>query len=319
MSNYTQWRAAANKGEVKRVTWVCGDQDVLVNEVIDTTYALLGITDLTYRSLTAGIDSDRVIWATAHQYPPTPGTASLITVRAADRIKNWKPLSAWLDAYRQLTGIHLLFISNLPDFPNTPGPGKRPVPQPHIELIRDRGRIIRCSTPNAQDIITWVQSHSNLTKETANHLLMRVGGNLTIAATVLNKLALFDAQASNAAIDALVETIPAQTFTDLLLALDKPAALTTAPDLTDRDLLAAFTLLDSRLDTLKILWDAANTGTSLRNITGVSPFLARQYQQHARHYHPSRVAYDRRVLAVCDSVLRRGARVGVAETLVALW
>ncbi len=315
--NFTLWRHAADKGEVRKATWVCGDQVVLVEEVVDTTRAQLGVADLNYIRLHAGTVPDRDIWAAAHQYPLTPDTNRLVVVRDAHRITNWAPLPQWLtNAGRHLPYNHLLFIDPHPDFPTV---GATKTLAPHVEAIRGKGRIVRCGMPNENDAVAWVRARGGLDDTTARHLLTRVGANLAQAANVCAKLRLFAGTPSPATIDALQPASPADDFVDSLIALRRDDALQAAAGLTDSDRLRVIGLLDSRLDLLAALWRAGRTHTSLREIRDVPVFLARKFMPHAKHYPPARCAYDRRLLAVSDQAHRRGARTAVLESLVALW
>jgi DNA polymerase III delta subunit len=319
MSTYTQWRAGADKGDLRRVTWVCGDQGVLVDEVVQTIRTRLASTGESL-AFTAGTDPEPVIWAAANQFPLQPGATRLIVIRSAEKITTWEPLTRWLTQTRALTTSYLLFVAAQPDFAASTVDGKRTGLLPHLELIKNRGRIVRCATPNDHDAITWARRRAPISESAARHLLTRTGGDLTAAGAVLDKLALFPAPTiTPAGIDALVEPAPASSFTDALLAGDKPAALRAATAMTDRDTAAAISLLDTRLDTLAALCTATRAGQSAREIIGINPYLVRQYLPIGRHYDPRRCVYARRVLAVCDGALRRGARTGVIEALVALW
>jgi DNA polymerase III delta subunit len=320
MSTYAQWRTAADKGETRRVTWVCGNQPVLVEEVVDTTRAALLATDLDYTSLTAGQHPDRDIWAAALQYPLQPGVARLVLVRDAHRISHWAPLNTFLTAARQLPTNHLLFVSPEPDFPAHTVAGKRAGLAAHAELIRGKGRLVRCAMPNETDLIAWVRRRAPaMDDEMIRYLLTRAGANLATVAGTCKKIAALKGNPGPATIDVLCTPAPAESFVDNLLARKPVDALRTVATLTDRDALAAIALLDTRLDLLAALWRSTRAGLSARDVTGVPVFLVRRYLPIAKHYDPKRVVYARRVLAVVDNALRNGARGGVLEALTALW
>src|SRR5207247_5800197 len=116
MANFAIWRAGADKGDLRKVTWVCGDQQVLVDEVVDTIRARLRVSELDYASFTGGVDLDRDIWAAANQYPLNPTANRLVLVRRAEKVRNWQPLEGWLAASRQLPGNHLLYVAAADDF-----------------------------------------------------------------------------------------------------------------------------------------------------------------------------------------------------------
>lgn len=318
--NFTQWRTGADRGELRRVTWVCGEQRVLVEEVVDTTRSAVGASVLDSLTFTAGEDPDREIWAAANQYPLDPGAQRLILVRAAQKLRHWAPLHPWLASTRQLPGVHLLFVSDDADIPQVSAPGKK-VTAPHIEVMKaPRGHVVRCSTPNADDAVAWVCRQATVDTRTAQHLLTRVGGDLVAAKAVCGKLGLFPGvSAGSRAVDALVTQMPGLGFVDALLDVRRPEALLCLPGLTDGERLRVIGLLDHRLDLLATLHRHIKAGLTQRDIQGVPHFLVRQYWFTAKHYDTAQCAYRRRLLAVIDDALRSGARTGAFEALVALW
>lgn len=319
MSTYHQWRVAADKGEVKRVTWVCGDQRVLVEEVVDTVRARVGASVLNYQTFTAGTDPDREFWAAAHQFPLEAGANRFILVRNAERISRWQPLDGWLAATRQLVGVYLLFVSGEPDFAYQMVDGRKAGLKPHLETIKNRGRIVRCSMPHELDLVAWVRRRVPLDEEMARYLLRRTGADLATVAGTCTKLALLPGNPGPVTIDALCAEAPTDTFVNALLNLRKRDALLAAPSVSDKDYGRTVSVLDQRLDLLAALWRATRAGRAAREITGWPTFLVRQYLPAAKHYDPDRCVYSRRVLAVCDEALRGGARTGWLEALVALW
>ncbi len=317
MATYTQWRRAVDKNETRRVTYVCGPQRVLVDDVADTTRALVGAGVLDTDS-TTGTDRER--WAKAFQHPMTPGGNRLLVVRDAEKITSWAPFSSWIAGLRTLPGVYLLFVSGEDDLPRT-GSSKRAPVKEHIEAMRPpRGHVVRCTELSEDDAVAWVKARSPLDDSTARHLLTRVAGHLGDAAAVCAKLSVFGpVQVSPAIVDQLVEARPADDFADSLLAGDKAAALAHIPALSDTDLTKLVALLDQRLDLFTQLWEAQAQGRYGRAVTGVNPYLVRKYTPLVKHYQPHRRARCRQVLAVVDDAVRSGSRSGVWEVLVALW
>lgn len=321
--NFTQWRAAADRGEIRRVTWVCGGERVLVEEIVDTIRTTLKPEDMDYLSFYAGETPDKEIWAAANQYPFTNGTNYLVLVRGADRIQDWKPLEGWLENTRYLRFNHLLFVSNESDFPYELVDGKKAGFKPHIEALAAKrtrlAHLVRCGMPNEKDAVAWVRSRAPLDEEMAQYLLTRVGGNLGVAANVCSKLAMFTARIGPGAINALCAEAPSDDFVDSLLASKKRQALLAAKAASVSDYRRIIGLLDSRLDLLTQLNKALRANLKAREIQGISPFLVRQYLSIAKDYNVKRSAQLRRVLAVIDDAVTSGARDGVLEALVALW
>ncbi len=318
--NYALWKAAADKGEVRRATFVCGDQSVLVEEVVDTTRRQLGAGDLNYVVVSAGRVPDREVWAAVGQYPLDQTSNRLVVVRDAHRVKHWDPLTSWLTTARQAPHNYLLLVSGQDDLPTKMVDGKK-VLADHVDAIRSaRGRLVRCGRPNEADSVAWVRARSKvLDDETANYLLHRVGGDLSAAADAAAKIALFDRLPSTQIIDLLCEPAPAESFVDCVIARNKTEALLAAQTVPDSERGRMFALLDARLDLLASLYRATRAGLSQREIRDVPVFLIRKLMPYARHYDPHRCAFDRRLLAVLEGRHRSGIRVGVLEQLVALW
>lgn len=323
MATFNQWRLAADSGEVRRLTWVCGDQAVLVEEVIDTIRGLLKPSELDYVSLHAGAVPDRDIWAAGAQYPLTPGANRLILIRDAQAMKRFDPLEGWLDNTRRLPGVHLLFVADEPDLPyERDERGKKTQLKPHALLMQQRKRscqLVRCALPNPTDAVAWVRRRAPLDADTAGYLLTRVGGNLLHAAAVCGKLAVFTAAAGPPVIDALAEEVPADCFTENLLFGRKRDALAAIAGLAPAQYPRLISTLDARLDTLSALWRHLRSGYGAREVAGLPYFLVRHYTPIANHYDPARCAYCRRLLAVVDDAYATGARDALLEALVALW
>lgn len=110
MATFTQW--ARQAAEVKRVTWVCGSERILVEEVVDSVRANLHASDMDYVSLVAGSSPDREIWAALNQYPFDPKANRLVLVRDVERVKRWAPFLDWMANSRLLPTNYALFVSS---------------------------------------------------------------------------------------------------------------------------------------------------------------------------------------------------------------
>lgn len=319
IATYAQWRAAADLGDIRRVTWVCGDQRVLVEEVVDTTRRLLGVSDLDYVSLSHSPTFDRDVWAAANQYPLNPGGNRLVLVRDAEKLKRWDQFALWQERTRQMPGAHLLFVSNETTLPYVNG--RQGALAPHAQSIRSpRGFLVKCSMPRPDDAVAWVRRRApTLDEDTARHLLTRTGGDLATAAAVCAKVSLFTGPAGPATVDQLCAERPSADLADHLLAGEKRRALLCVPELDEQEMHRITALLDTRLDLLQSLHRLQAAGQNWRDATGINSYLLRKYMPLARDYDPQRCGQRRRVLAVVDDALRSGARVGVFEGLIATW
>ncbi len=317
MGTFAQWQRTIDKGEVRRVTYVCGPQRALVHDVVAVTRKLIAPGELDQHTA-SGTDKD--LWPQAFQHAMVAGGNRLLLIRDAEKISNWAPFTRWITGLRQLPGVHLLFVSNDDDVPRGPG-GKRAAAAPHIEAMKPpRGYVVRCTEPAEDDAVAWVRARSPLDDNTARHLLSRVGGDLTAAAAVCAKLAVFgDVTVSTTVVDELVAARPGDDFVDSLLAGKKHDAFALIGQLGERDQLKVLGLLDQRLDMLTLLWESQAHNRYGGPVAGVNPFLVRRYTPMAKDYQPQRCAQRRQVLAVIDDAVRSGARDGIWEVLVALW
>lgn len=325
MGTYTQWRTAFDRQGVKRVTWVCGTQRVLVEEVVEATRWAVAPSDLDYVTFTAGQDRDRDIWASANQYPLSPTASRLVVVRDAEKVRSWAPLGAWLANSRHLPTVHLVFVSNdekLRYGEKGEGDVNRPL-LPPAAWLKTRGYLVECGMPNEADAIRWAQRQADvLPGDVAAHLLTRVGGDLRAALTVCRQLRVFDGVPSTRVVDVLCGSRPQDAFAESLLWLRKPSALQAAETVPDKEMGGLVGLLDSRLDVMTALHRAVKSRASARDLAqvpGVPAFLARQYAGVAGEYDPARVAHRRKVLVLVDEALGLGARQEALEGLVALW
>lgn len=87
MGTYRQWRVHADRGEVKRVTWVCGPERLLVEEVVDTTRRQIAASDMDYVTISCVPSAEnkepvKDMWDAASQYPLVPGANRLILCRS---------------------------------------------------------------------------------------------------------------------------------------------------------------------------------------------------------------------------------------------
>lgn len=319
MGSYTQFRTAVDSGDLRRATWICGDQHTLIEEAITAIRTRLNPSPLDSITIHATTGNEPDVWAHANQHPLNPGAVRMILIRDADNLTGWDRLHQWLSRTRQLPGVYLVFVSSEPDLPYVKG--SRKTLQPHVAALRaPRGYLVRCTMPNENDTLTWLRRHGDLDDTTARYLLNRTGGNLDAAAATADKLALFDLPAGTASIDALTPEIPAGDLADNLIALDRRRALLQTATLSTTDVYQLLGLLESRLDLLETLHRQQVRGTAnWRESDPVNAFLARRYQPHARHYDPKACTRRRLVLAATDAALRTGATIGVVETLIALW
>lgn len=310
--NFHQWRQHADRGEIKRITWCCGDEPVLVEEVVDRLRHALRPGEMDSVTLHAGTVADRVIWDAAHQYPIQPDVARLVTVRHADQIVQWHPLHIWLDRKRLNPMTYLLFVSHT----STASAAE------HISLIRRSGHVVECRRPSEAELVAWTQSIAPLSDGTARYLAQRCAGALHQVRSVSAKLALFEGTPGPQTVDELCDATPAEQFSDAVMLLKGPVAHSLISSLPSTEYRRVIGQLDSRLTVVARLRDAVAAKMTRRDMAMLPdlPFsLAERFLPVVDQYQEPQCRYRREVLATLDIALAGGAYEGVLESLVTLW
>lgn len=319
MPSYSQWLSSANKGQVSKVTWLCGDQRVLVEEVIDKTKNSLDLTEFNYFPLSAESDPAMYIWDTLYQYSIEPDANRLMLVRQADFIVDWSPLEKWLKDSKNFSNSYIIFVSDQPSYPMIQDSQEV---QPHIELIRKKGKAVKCSLPSQVEIIEWIKRNSKFSDYSANFLFERCGSDMNAVANVCRKSLLFKSDPGTHIISELTSEYSSQGFADCLIFFNRKAALSELSRLPEGDYAKTVGLLYSRLNVLHTLHRAApnfNTSRELSEATGVKIFLVTKYVQAAKPYDKAKIDNCRSILTVVDDAIQRGATSGAMELLASLW
>lgn len=296
------------------------------------------LCELQTHRFTVGADAVADIWAEANQYQLADNVHSLVVVRNAQKITDWAPFMSWLNAWRELPKNNLILISSEADFPTAPPkPGEKTrTLLPHVQAIQRRGTLLKCSAPTPTKtkdqfgrdktniavetkLAEWITARTPMPADTARYLALRASGQLDVIRDVCDKLALFDVAAGIEVIDALCPPQPAEVFEDALTMGNRYAALEALPAIPDGDYGRIIGALDYRLGQLRLLNQLQKNGLTTRAIAAdgrVSQLFVSKFGPYAKHYDQRRVRQSRAALALVDSVLRQGARVGVLEVLV---
>jgi hypothetical protein len=300
---------------VRRVTWVCGPEQVLAGDVMAAVRAALPAAGPAV--FFAGNDTERDIWAACAVLPPA-GQDRLVLVWDAHKLRRPHELAPLVKAGREAAGAWLAFASAEDDFARDSG-GLAP----HLAAIRDyrHGQLIRCTAPKDDDLLDWAaRQWPGLGRNAAHRLVTRAGGDLAAVRDAGAK-ARATGLTQEKYIDVLCDPRPGEEFAELLLAGDRQGALAAAAGPMPA-LGAAIGFLDSRLGTLAAIREGQRRGLEPRDISsrlGVPRFLIPQYRDIAPAYGPGRVRRCRELLAMADAAWRSGASRGIAEVLAASW
>lgn len=317
--NFNQWRNYAAKKDVAKVTYICGDQSTLAELVLDDIKNILQVPVTDYVSVDAS-QSDN-IWNLASQYPLDPNANRLVVVRNAERINSWLDLSDWLAVSRSNPKNFLVFCSSASDAPAIFAKGKRVSYMDHIELIRAKGKFIKCSQPNNEDLTKWCNSFG-LSDESAEFLIQRTSGDTSAMLSVLKKVKIWNGSPNSRALALLCQEQALDSLADYIILGEKKAAFTALQSLDHSEYAKVISRLDSRLDymtdiyrcNLRRMYDV-----DIASTTGIKIFLVKKFKNVAKEYDPKKVKFRRQLITMIDGAIRDGVKVGIWETLITLW
>lgn len=319
MGSYGQW---AKRREARRLTWVCGTEPVLVEDVVAAVCASVSGRI----SLAAGTDREADIWAALSSPLADPGGSVAVIVRDAHKLRSWDQLPAVVVS-RELDAVKAVFVSGEARLAQVAGEDK-PSLAPHLAVLRDSrsGQLVECRLPDdwrqTPDWITeWADRQlGGAGPVMAGFLLAVCGGRLEEALAVAAKLRMAGLPPRRELISALADL--AASFTESLITGRLREALAAAASLSREDTGRAIGLLASRLDVLAALHTAAAQRLDARDTAvklGVPQFLQVRYKGVSGAYGAARVASCRTALALADEAWRSGATVGLAEFVAVLW
>jgi len=317
--NFNQWKGYADKSAVSKVTYCCGDQPALIEIVLDDIKNILQVPVTDYIDIDAKTDGS--MWEAASQYPLDPDANRLVVVRNSEYIQDWSGLEEWLKQSRNNPNNYLLFLSYSSDAPANYIKGKRVNYQGHIELIRTKGKFIKCSQPNDEDLVKWCKSFG-LSEVSASYLTERTSGDTSVILNVLRKVHVWNGSPSPKALELLCQEQALDSFADYLILRDKKAASTALLTMSDEDKGKIISRLDHRLDVVMEIGYCVRKRMYAGDIaasTGIKIFLVKRFMNISKEYDNKKIKYCRQLLAMIDGVVRDGVKVGAWETLITLW
>ena len=333
MVSFNQWRKSLEKNpQPRQITWICGEERVLVDDVLSYIKGYLGPEPWNYVSLSAGEDSERAIWNAADQFPM--GTSHrLVVIRHADQLQQWDRFTDWIKERASHPRTSLVLISDEYKVPKTePTPeerrkGVKPEPVPYIAAIGAKGHVIECrpyTTATSKYSVEWVQSKVRMREGVAKHLLLRSDFNLRLVRDVCRKLAVLpaDQEVTLALVNAMLTERPRDSFADALLAMDRKTALLALQEIQPEDYGRTIGYLDSRLDLAGMVHDMMSEHKAPHEIAraaGSQAWLVPEIMTVAKHYSAKRRLTQRKILAIVDEAYQGGQRDGILETVVSFW
>lgn len=317
--NYNQWKTFITKGTAPKITYCCGDQFALVELVVDDIKNMLKVPATDYVEIDAR--SSNAVWEKASQYSLNPEATRLIVVRYAEAVSNWSELSTWLAQTRNNTNNYILFVSHQADAPAVFIKGKKSHYQEHIEIIKAKGKFVRCSQPNDDDLVTWAKSFG-LTTSGAEHLVERTSGDTRAMLDVLKKVHVWQGSPSLKALDLLCQEQALDDFSDYLILKQKNLAMLALSSMSNEDRSKIISRLDYKLDTVMEIGKCVRKrmyAADIATTTGIKIYLIKKFIPVCKDYDEAKIRRCRQVLAMVDSALNNGVKVGAWETLIVLW
>ena len=317
--NFNQWRNYAAKGDVAKITYICGDQSALVELVLDDIKDILQVPVTDYVCLEA--EQAANLWDIASQYPLDPDGNRLTVVRGAEKFSGWDQLAAWLSFSRANPKNFLVFVSGAFDGPGIYDKGKKLSYADHIELIRSKGKFIKCSQPNEEDLIKWCQSYG-LSQDSASFLVEHTSGDVSAILAVLKKVKVWKGSPNRKALALLCQRQALDSLADYLILLDKQSAMVALRSLSLDEYSRVLTRLDTRLDYMLDINRCVIRrmyANDIAQMTGIKIFLVNKFKGVAKEYDFNKIKQRRQIITLADAALRSGAKVGVMESVIALW
>jgi hypothetical protein len=324
MATYlTFLKTLAREGEPRRITYLCGDQGVLVELAVDALRRVSGASAANSLSMLA--DEEDKVWAAVNQHALDSEDRRFLLIRNAQKLQGWDQFEAWL-ASRQAPNIKVVMVASEKQWPITRFPHARG------RLVKSiQGMYVECTLPKSNPTKTAseiIRSWSRLTPEQADYLAVRTGHDLARCKDVCDWLDLLPpVEVTTQMLDILTKSSPAESFVAALSRLNKPMAVAAAQRLSQREVGAAVSGLATNLSDLDRLHRALKKAVfKSSDLQLVRSETARQADMRldrvielwdaVKHYDPPAVHRRSELLVLADE---NRDQTGVLERLVVEW
>ena len=331
MANYSDFYRLLQAGEIKRLTYLCGDEPALIQSAVNLLVDSMDVGVENYVSLVAGDVPDKDVWAAMNQYALDPTQKRLVVVYNAEKLKSVKHLEDWLNS-RHMPNSYVIMASNLDDWPYKMElkEGKKVKVYIHPD-VRDRvvksGRFVGCSFPKAEEsrqrqVAEYITELGTISINDALYLYRRVGEDLGKCRDVMLKASFFSGTVTEKVIDFLAQEAPDENYVKALLSRRVAVAATAARTVPVEKVPAIFGQLESDLFMLNRINRSIKrdqTSNQLATQMGVHRVQIDSLRDWAKYYDEQRTYGCAQALQASDLAWRRGARDGVLEMLAATW
>lgn len=323
MSTFSQWWLAFNKSNTaKQITWLCGSEPVLVDEVLDLLRGVIKTDAVNTVYLDAREQTPRHIWNELRQYPFGDDAKRLTIVRGAEELPLDDTFVQYVKDRGALPKNYVIFISSEEQLRKQEN--NRSVVA-ELEFLKGRGTLVECrpfTASTAKHAVTWVKQKADLRGRVAEYLLNRATGDLRLVRDTLNKIMVVQGDVSMRLVDEMFEERPNDTFLGALFAMDRKTALAALQEMPRSDYSRTIGLVDARLDLAGLVHDMMidqKSSGEIARAAGSKGFLVPDMLPVAKYYDKKRRLRIRKYLATVDGYSEYGVPDGALEALVALW
>lgn len=304
---------------------MCGDEQVLVDEVVTSIQEKIVVDEVNFSRLDASDLTHREVWEELMQTPLGKGY-KLTIVRHADALLEDETFSRFVASRGKLPRNYSIFVgdsASLPRRESTQGKGEL---VPALYALKGRGSIVECrafTASSAKYAVEWVKDKGDIRGSVAEYLLNRATGDLRLVRDTLNKINLFPGEITTGIVNEILEDRPDDTFLDSIFALDKKNALKALKELPLDQYSRTLGLLDARLELAGLVHDMLverKPTSEIARAAGNKSFLLPDILPVAKYYDKKRRLRIRSVLGTIDNHSSEyGLPDGALIALVALW
>lgn len=309
---------------MRRLYWVCGEEEVFRLQVVKRIRELAGAKPLNTLRLNAAEISETEIWAYLNQHPLDSEQKRLLVVHEAQRLHHLDRLVVWIKANQTTRSRNAvaIFVSIDPDL----------TAEQREDITKSSSAmLVRCTLPrNADDrlkrAVEIVTRWGNIDPTTAGVLVKRVNFDMREAWAFMEKVNRLPAAHERKVGVPLVEALaPRRSEEDVvwsLIALNKRKAVEAVTEDTWASAGRIIGSLATAVDTLSRMNGLMTTTRSVKDMAhkvGAREQYVRTLMPYARLYPRSEAVRRTLLLNRLDHAYHRGADQGVLESLIALW
>lgn len=249
------------------------------------------------------------VWTELFRPAYRESKVKLTVLHESDKVESWVPLKQWLDKCKP----HRLVMQT----PNDKLALKL------ADQAKTRGMVVDCSYVPAKAVESWFKQEYGLTQVQTHSALTYCQNNVSAAAGLLNKHALFGLKFSKETANhfGLPEVVD-KKFSEALLNNKKVDAFNLARQAHVESLPRILSYLENKLDELARLHSALTGMKTVSEVAleaGVSRSVVKSRSALAKKYDAKAIMRATLALANADRAWHQGYRTGVMEVLVSSW